>query len=61
MSKSDRRTQRIAEKIRNGEVLTPELMHFPISYTTEREMPLECKPNTMHSGGYSSGYGNSLY
>merc|ERR1712018_1028923 len=61
MSKSDRRTQRIAEKIRNGEVLTPELMHFPISYTTVREMPLECKPNTMHSGGYSSGYGNSLY
>merc|ERR1711992_483076 len=61
MSKSDRRTQRIAEKIRNGEVITHELMHFPISYTTVREMPLECKPNTMHSGGYSSGYGNSLY
>merc|ERR1712241_1007087 len=61
MSKSDRRAQRIAEKIRNGEVITHELMHFPISYTTVREMPLECKPNTMHSGGYSSGYGNSLY
>merc|ERR1711983_704450 len=61
MSKSDHRTQRIAEKIRNGEVITHELMHFPISYTTAREMPLECKPNTMNSGGYSSGYGNSLY
>merc|ERR1712038_756899 len=61
MSKSDRRAQRIAEKIRNGEVITHELMHFPVSYTMVREMPLECKPNTMHSGGYSSGYGNSLY
>merc|ERR1712061_899111 len=44
MSKSDRRTQRIAEKIRNGEVITHELMHFPISYTTVRRCPSSASP-----------------
>merc|ERR1711913_213673 len=40
MSKSDRRAQHIAEKIRNGDVVVGELMNLPVAYTTEREMPL---------------------
>jgi len=61
MSKNLSRTQRIAEMIRQGYDVTHELMHFPVSYTTEREMPLGCKPNSMHGGSYSNGYGNSLF
>merc|ERR1719451_201580 len=56
MSKSDRRTQHIAEKIRHGEVVH-ELKNLPVTFSAERPMPVECKPYTMHSGSNS----NSLY
>merc|ERR1712165_369389 len=56
MSKSDRRTMHIAEKIRSGEVL-PELKNLPESFSVEKAVPVECKPYTIH--GASSG--NSLY
>merc|ERR1712165_638586 len=56
MSKSDRRTMHIAEKIRRGEVL-PELKNLPESFSVERSVPVECKPYSIH--GASSG--NSLY
>merc|ERR1712037_441225 len=57
MSKSNRRTQYIADKIRRGEVL-PELKSLPESFSTERPVPVECKPHTIHGG--SSLSGNSL-
>merc|ERR1712038_2238353 len=56
MSKSDRRTMHIAEKIRSGEVL-PELKNLPESFSVEKAVPVECKPYTIH-GARS---GNSLY
>merc|ERR1712165_102320 len=56
MSKSDRRTMHIAEKIRSGEVL-PELKSLPESFSVEKAVPVECKPYTIH-GARS---GNSLY
>merc|ERR1712037_172255 len=58
MSKSNRRTHHIAEKIRSGEVLH-ELKNLPESFSTERSVPVECKPHTIHGG--SSLSGNSLY
>ena len=58
MSKSDRRTQHIAEKIRRGEVV-PELKNLPVTYSVERPIPVECKPYSMYSGSNSNG--NSLY
>merc|ERR1712223_1443941 len=60
MSKSDRRTQHIAEKIRRGEVVH-ELKNLPVTFSAERPMPVECKPYTMHSGTNNNGNGNSLY
>ena len=57
MSKSDRRTQHLAEKIRRGEVL-PELKSLPESFSSEKTMPVECKPYSVHGGSPS---GNSLY
>jgi len=56
MSKSDRRTQHIAEKIRRGEVVH-ELKNLPVTYSVERPVPIECKPYSMYSGSNS----NSLY
>merc|ERR1712037_654110 len=58
MSKSNRRTHHIAEKIRRREVLH-ELKNLPESFSTERSVPVECKPHTIHGG--SSLSGNSLY
>merc|ERR1711990_943819 len=57
MSKSDRRTQHLAEKIRRGEVL-PELKNLAESFSSEKAMPVECKPYSIHGGSPS---GNSLY
>ena len=56
MSKSDRRTMHIAEKVRRGETL-PELKNLPESFSVEKSLPVECKPYSIH--GASSG--NSLY
>ena len=56
MSKSDRRTQHIADKIRRGEVL-PELKSLPESFSTDRPLPVECKPYAIHGGSN----GNSLF
>merc|ERR1712241_509835 len=56
MSKSDRRTMRILEKIRAGKVV-PELMNLPESFSHEKSVPVECKPYTIHGAGI----GNSLY
>merc|ERR1719323_2403919 len=56
MSKSDRRTMHILEKIRAGKVL-PELMNLPESFSHEKYVPVECKPYTIHGAGI----GNSLY
>merc|ERR1712158_354165 len=56
MSKSDRRTMHIAEKIRSGEVL-PELKNLPESFSVEKAVPVECKPYTIHGASC----GNSLY
>merc|ERR1711992_244521 len=56
MSKSDRRTLHIAEKVRRGETL-PELKNLPESFSVEKSLPVECKPYSIH--GASSG--NSLY
>ena len=56
MSKSDRRTMHIAEKIRGGQVV-PELRSLPESFHIEKSMPVDCKPYSIH--GSSSG--NSLY
>ena len=57
MSKSDRRTQHIAEKIRRGEVV-PELKNLPESFSSEKTVPVECKAYSIHGGRPS---GNSLY
>jgi len=56
MSKSDRRTMHILEKIRAGKVV-PELMNLPESFSHEKYVPVECKPYTIHGAGI----GNSLY
>merc|ERR1712165_422118 len=56
MSKSDRRTMHILEKIRAGKVV-PELMSLPESFSHEKSVPVECKPFTVHGAGI----GNSLY
>merc|ERR1719270_1749337 len=56
MSKSDRRTMHILEKIRAGMVV-PELMNLPESFSHEKSVPVECKPYTIHGAGI----GNSLY
>merc|ERR1712158_336038 len=56
MSKSDRRTMHILEKIRSGMTL-PELKNLPESFSIERPMPVECKPYSVHGAGS----GNSLY
>merc|ERR1712117_771937 len=56
MSKSDRRTMHILEKIRAGKVV-PELMNLPESFSHEKSVPVECKPYTIHGAGI----GNSLY
>ena len=56
MSKSDRRTMHILEKIRSGMIL-PELKNLPESFSIERNMPVECKPYS----AYGAGSGNSLY
>merc|ERR1712241_1267560 len=56
MSKSDRRTMHILEKIRAGKVV-PELMNLPESFSHEEYVPVECKPYTIHGAGI----GNSLY
>merc|ERR1719373_1435211 len=55
MSKSDRRTMHILEKIRSGMIL-PELKNLPESFSIERNMPVECKPYST----YGAGSGNSL-
>ena len=74
MSKSDRKTQHIAEKVRRGEVV-PELRNLPTRYSMVRSMPVDCKPNTAYGGRGGSGgsgssggsgdsggrYGNSLF
>merc|ERR1712018_211404 len=44
MSKSDRHTQRIAEKIRNGDVVAAELKNMPESYSISQNMPAKCVP-----------------
>merc|ERR1711902_5849 len=56
MSKSDRRTMHILEKIRSGMIL-PELKNLPESFSMERNVPVECKPYST----YGAGSGNSLY
>merc|ERR1712165_312359 len=56
MSKSDRRTMHILEKIRAGKVV-PELLSLPESFSHEKSVPVECKPYTVHGAGI----GNSLY
>merc|ERR1712156_183219 len=56
MSKSDRRTMHILEKIRAGKVL-PELMNLPESFSHEKSVPVDCKPYTIQGAGI----GNSLY
>merc|ERR1711934_316970 len=56
MSKSDRRTMHILEKIRSGMTL-PELKNLHESFSIERPMPVECKPYFVHGAGS----GNSLY
>merc|ERR1712010_260854 len=56
MSKSDRRTMHILEKIRSGMTL-PELKNLPESFSIERPMPVECKPYSIHGAGS----GNYLY
>ena len=61
MSKSDRKTQHIAEKVRRGEVV-PELRNLPTRYSMVRSMPVDCKPNTAYSGrGGSGGSGSSSF
>merc|ERR1719232_359384 len=56
MSKSDRRTMHILEKIRSGMIL-PELMNLPESFSIERHVPVGCRPYST----YGAGSGNSLY
>ena len=61
MSKSDRKTQHIAEKVRRGEVV-PELRNLPTRYSMVRSMPVDCKPNTAYGGrGGSGGSGSSSF
>ena len=61
MSKSDRKTQHIEEKVRRGEVV-PELRNLPTRYSMVRSMPVDCKPNTAYSGrGGSGGSGSSSF
>ena len=56
MSKSDRRTMHILEKIRSGMILR-ELMNLPESFSIERNVPVGCRPYST----YGAGSGNSLY
>ena len=68
MSKSDRKTQHIAEKVRRG-LVVPELKNLPTTYSMTRSMPVDCKPNYAYGGNGGSGsssfggsgHGNSLF
>ena len=49
----DRRSEYIREKVLRGEVV-PELKTYPISYNTERRVPVDCKPYSSYSGSVES-------